>query len=71
MFNFRGKIISFIKTMYYNLESAVVNNVNLSQFFPLERGIRQDCPLSACLLITTMKILATYIRNNPSFKGIR
>ena len=57
--------------MYYNLESPVLNNGHLSNFLLLELDIRQGCPLYACLFITTMEILATHIRNNPRFKGIK
>jgi exonuclease III len=71
MFNFGDKFISFIKTMYCNIESTVLNNGKSSQFFRLERGVRQGCPLSAYLFIITIEILATHIRNNPNIKGIK
>ena len=71
MFNFGGKFISFIKTMYYNIESAVLNNGNSNKLFKLERGVRQGCPLSAYLFITIVEILAIHIRNNPNIKGIK
>jgi hypothetical protein len=70
-FNFGNKFISYIKTMYYNTESTVMNNGKTDSFFKLERGVRQGCPLSAYLFILAIEVLAIQIRNNPSIKGIK
>jgi hypothetical protein len=40
-----------------------------SDFFPLQRGIRQDCPLSGLLFVLTVEMLAQEIRNNTIIKG--
>ncbi len=42
--NFRQKIIGYIKMMYNNIESTVINNGNIGGYFKLERGVRQGCP---------------------------
>ena len=56
--------------MYNNIESTVMNNGNTSQYFKLERGVRQGCPLSAYLFLITIETLANKIRNDNSIKGI-
>ncbi len=40
-------------------------------FFKPQRGVQQDCPLSAYLFITALEILAIKIRNYTSIKGIK
>ncbi len=40
-------------------------------FFILERGVRQGCPLSAYLFILTIEILANKIRHEKDIKGIK
>jgi len=70
-FNFGEKFISYIRTMYHNIESTVLNNGYTNQFFKLERGVRQGCPLSAYLFILSIEILAINIRNNNDIHGIK
>ena len=42
-----------------------------SEFFALERGVRQGCPLSGLLFLIGIKVLANTIRNKNTMKGIR
>ena len=58
------------KILYTKIESCVTNNGKSSEFFTLERGIRQGCCLSALLFILVVEILAISIRNNKDIKGI-
>ncbi len=37
----------------------------------MQRGVRQGCPLSAYLFITTLETLAKKIRNDKSIEGIK
>ncbi len=48
--------------MYNNIESTLINNGNTGGYFKLERGVRQDCPLSAYLFILVIGIIANKIR---------
>ena len=45
-FNFGPDIQNWVKILYNNVSSCIVNNGFASEFFPLERGVRQGCPLS-------------------------
>ncbi len=69
--NFGPNIISYVKLMYNNIESAVLNNGSTGNYFKLERGMRQGCPLSAYLFILAIEVLANKIRNDPDIKGIK
>lgn len=70
-FDFGDILINYFKTMYNNIESAVLNNGGSGKFIKLEPGVRQGCPLSAYLFITVIEALATHIRNNSNIKGIK
>ncbi len=57
------KIISYIKVMYNNIESTIINKGNTGDYFKLERGVRQGCPLSAYLFILAIEILARLLHS--------
>ena len=69
-FNFGDNFIKWSKTLYTNPLSTVCNNGYFSEYFKLERGIRQGCPLSAYLFILVVEMLAINIRNNKEIHGI-
>ena len=70
-FNFGPQIRKWIKTFYTNISSCVINNGHASEFFNLQRGVRQGCPLSGILFVLCAEILAQAIRNNNNIKGIQ
>ncbi len=43
--NFGDKIIQYIKMLYNNIESTVINIGNTVDYFKLESGVRQWCPI--------------------------
>ena len=47
-----------------------MNNGMTSNYFTLERGVRQGDPLSPYLFIVVVETLAIAIRQNPAIKGI-
>ena len=69
-FGFGKYFRDWIKAMYSNTNSCVMNNGYSSAFFPLSKGIRQGCPISALLFIIVVEILAINIRGNTNIKGI-
>jgi len=69
-FGFGQNLIKWIKCIYKNTQSCILNNGHISDFFSLERGLRQGCPLSPYLFILVVEILAISIRENDKIRGI-
>ena len=63
-------MITWISICYNNMESCVLNNGWSTDYFKLERGVRQGYPLSPYLLVLGVEILAVKIRKNETIKGI-
>ena len=69
-FGFGDTFKSFVKMMYTNIESCVINNGFSSSVFNLQRGVRQGCPLSPYLFLIGAEILGIMIRQSTLIKGI-
>ena len=54
-FGFGPPFIHWVRIIFKNAESCVMNNGHSTGYFPLERGIRQGDPLSACSFILCVK----------------
>jgi hypothetical protein len=70
-FGFQESILSWIKTLYTNIKgcTCISNNGWISEPYTIERGIRQECPLSVLIFITAVEILANRIRNEKQVRG--
>ena len=69
-FNFGDTFIKWINLFYNHSTSCTINNGHLSDFFPIERGVRQGCPIYPYLFIVCIELLSFEISNNPSIKGV-
>ena len=69
-FGFGQDFITWIKVMYSDIKSCVLNNGHTSEFFSLHRGLRQGCPLSPLLFLVCSETLAIWVRNDINIKGI-
>ncbi len=70
-FNFGDSFIHWVRVLYNNIESTVINNGHTSDHFRLFRGIRQGCPISPYLFIIVVEVLAISIRANKNIRGIQ
>jgi len=70
LFNFGPSFKKWIKILYSNISSCVINNGITSGYFNLGRGVRQGDPLSPYLFILCVEILNIAIRNENDIKGI-
>ena len=68
--NFGDSFISWIRTLYRDTQSYVLVNGHVSMRFPVTRGVRQGCPLSALLYTIYAETLGEEIRTNPNIHGI-
>ena len=62
--------MSWIKIFYKDASSCVINNGHASTFFPLQRGVRQGCPLSGILFVLGIELFARALKNKSCVKGI-
>ena len=69
-FNFGPDVIQWVRTFYKNIQSCVINNGVTSDYFTIERGVRQGDPLSPYLFVVAVETLAIAIRQNSLIKGI-
>jgi hypothetical protein len=69
-FRFNESFISWVKTLYSDIQTCVMNNGWVSENFKNSRGIRQWCPLSALLFVLSVEIMALNLRSSKDIKEI-
>ena len=69
-FNFGSSIKRWISTFYTNVESAVLNNGYMTNWFKPSKGVRQGCPLSPFLFILSAELMSINLRHDAGVKGI-
>lgn len=70
-FGFGDRILKWISLLYSNAESCVKVNGVLTDPFPLERSVRQGCPMSALLYSISVEPLAIMVRADKKIRGIQ
>ena len=67
---FKNDFMRWIKLLLKNQESHIINGGQTTNYFKLERGIRQRDPLSAYLLILVLEIAFIKMKRNPNIKSL-
>ena len=67
-FNFGEQFIRWIEVLYSTPKMCI--NGHLSNYFNIQHGIRQGCPVSALLFVLIIEILAHQLENNKSLHGV-
>ena len=70
-FNFGQSFISWIKLIYNEVSSCIINDGHTSGYFKISRGVRQGDPLSAFLFIIALELLSHAIREDNRIEGIK
>ena len=68
---FANIFINFIKILYKNNTSTIINNGFLSAPVQLQRGLRQGCPLSLPLYVVQEEVTTININQDESISGIK
>ena len=69
-FGFGETFKLWVKILYSDIESCIINNGITSNYFEIKAGVRQGCPLSALLFLVAVEPLAIAIRNNNDIRGV-
>ena len=70
-FNFGPDILNWFQVIYNQASSCVLHNGHASDFFLLERGVRQGCLLSGLLFVVGIELLAGVLKKDHTIKGIK
>jgi len=69
-FSFGPTLIRWVETFYSDITSCVLNNGICTQYFELQKGVRQGDPLSPYLFIIAAENLAIAIRSREDIQGL-
>ena len=69
-FNFGPDFLQWFKTLHADISSCVLNNGHASRLFPINRSVRQGCPLSGLLFVIGLELLARSIKRDNLIEGI-
>ena len=65
-----ARFVGYVKTLYTNPTACINVNGNLTTSFPLERGVKQGCPLSMLLYALVAETIGKAIDNDTNIVGI-
>ena len=66
---FGKSFCSWVKILYTDISSCVMNGGNSTGYFNIKRGVRQGDPLSPYLFLLAIETLAQVVRKDKSIKG--
>ena len=69
-YGFGPNFVQWVKTLLYDQKSCVMNNCHSTGYFNLERGTRQEDPISSFLFALTIEVLFIMVRSNVNIRGV-
>lgn len=69
-FDLGENFMAWIRVLYADSESCVLNSGTSSGWFPFRKGVRQGCPISPFLFLLAVEKLADAIRSNTNIVGL-
>lgn len=69
-FNFGVEFVNYVRLLFQNVESRIINSGTTSEAFHPGCGIRQGCCASSFLFNLVVELLAALIRKNARIRGI-
>ena len=70
-FGIPDNFIKWVQILYSNASAHINVNGFLTKPIPLNRGVRQGCPLSSLLYVMVIEVLALQLRDNPNIVGFQ
>ena len=70
-FNFGPQFTQWVRTLYSNIKSCISINGQYSEWFEIQRGVRQGDPSSPYLYLICAEVLSLMIKSNDKIKGIQ
>ena len=69
-YGFGPNFVQWVKTLSCDQKSCEMNNGHRTDYFNLERGTRQEHPISAFLFALTIEVLFIMVRCNVNIRGL-
>ena len=69
--NFGPLFRAAIKSIYNDIQSAILSNGYISEFFSVRRGVRQGCLLSPLLFVMVSEVFGQAIRKCDEIQGLK
>ena len=66
--NFKKDFKRWVRILYTDISSCVINDGFASPFFTLNRGVQQGCPLSGLLFVLGIELLNLAILANQNWR---
>ena len=70
-FNFGPSFSNWLKSLYHKPEACIKNNGYFSDYFNIQRGVRQGCSVSALMFMLCVEVLVIKVRNSSSLQGFQ